>query len=194
MHAGQRIRLSKILEFHLVLSCNATCIIRYEKYRWSRMSGRRTSGSSRLAKRPAPYRSLLGPSGPKCVSRGVSLKTGVSKGVSHGVFPGSLGPRAPECPKSVPRVSLECPKHLLDTLGTLSGQFLDTPECGPRRALGTPRGTLPWTPPFSGTLSGTLPGTLWARRAQKTPVGGRTLRNSRPSLGVQVLAVFSGIF
>ena len=40
----------------------------------------------------ALYKSLLGPSGG--VLRGVSPKTGVSKGVSHGVFWGPFGPRA----------------------------------------------------------------------------------------------------
>ena len=94
------------------------------------------------------------------VSPRVSPKTGVYDGVCHGVSPRRFGPRAPECPKSVPRVSPECQKSVSDTLGTLSGHFLDTPEPGARRAPGTPRGTLRRTPPFSGTLSGTLPGTL----------------------------------
>ena len=49
---------------------------------------------------------------------------GVSLRVSLGLF----GPRAPECPKSVPRVSPECQKGVPDTPGTLSGHFLDTPE------------------------------------------------------------------
>ena len=50
----------------------------------------------------------------------------------------SAGPRAraPECPKSVPRVSRECPqsvlRHLLDAPETLSEHFLDTPEPGAR--------------------------------------------------------------
>ena len=67
---------------------------------------------TRVATPPACYRSLSGPSGPKC-------------------------------PRSVPRrVSRECPGHLFDTPGTLSGHFLDTPEAGARRAPETPRGTL----------------------------------------------------
>ena len=41
------------------------------------------------------------------------------------------------------RVSPECPGHLFDTPGTLSGHFLDTPEPGARRAPETPRATLP---------------------------------------------------
>ena len=88
-----------------------------------------------------------------------------------------MRPFGPKCPKSVPGVSQRCP----DTPGTLSGHFLDTLEPGAQRAPGTPRGTLPWTPPFSGTLSGTL----WARRAQKSPVGGRALRNSHGGAKLQ---------
>ena len=92
------------------------------------------------------------------VSPRVSPKTGVSDRMSHGVSPGLFGPRGPECPKSVPRVSPEC-QSIPDTLGKLSGHFLDTPETGARRAPRTPRGTLCRTPPFSGTLSGRLAGT-----------------------------------
>ena len=74
-------------------------------------------------------------------------------GVCLGV---SLGPsgESKKCPESVPGVS----GHLFDTLGTLSGHFLDTPEPGARRARETPRDT---------------PGTLRARRARETPVAGR---------------------
>ena len=90
------------------------------------------------------------------VSPRVSPKMG---GVRGSVRRGVPGPWAPECPKSVPRVSPECPGHLFDTPGTLSGHFLDTPEL---RAPGHPVGH----PPFSGTLSGTLR----ARRARETPV------------------------
>ena len=85
---------------------------------------------------PGLLQESLGPFGPE-VSR--ECPSGVSLGVSLGPF----GPRAPECPKSVPRVSPECPGHLFDTPGTLSGHFLDTPEPGARRAPETPRGTLP---------------------------------------------------
>ena len=80
--------------------------------------------------------------------------------------------------RSVLKVSRECPRsvlgHLFDTLGTLSGHFLDTPEPGAPETL---RGTLPETPRFLGTLSGTLPGTLRARRARETHVAGRWGRN-----------------
>ena len=47
---------------------------------------------------------------------------------------GPSGPRAPECPKSVPRVSPECQKGVPDIPGTLSGHFLDTPEPRAQRA------------------------------------------------------------
>ena len=46
--------------------------------------------------------------------------------VSDGVSLGPFGPRTPECPKSVPRVSPECPGHLFDTPGTLSGLYFWT--------------------------------------------------------------------
>ena len=101
----------------------------------------------------------LGPFGPEMsreCPRECPRKWGVSERVSDGVFPGPFGPRAPECPKSVPRVSAECQKGVPDTLRTLSGHFLGTLERGARRAPGTPRRTLLEHPPFSGTLSGTL--------------------------------------
>ena len=102
---------------------------------------------------PACYRSLPLPSGPKC-PRSVRENGGVSEGVSDGLSPA----RAPECPKSVPRVFPECPGHLFDTPGTLSGHFLDTPEPGARSAPETPRRTLPRTPPVFGDTLGTLRG------------------------------------
>ena len=89
---------------------------------------------SSVATPPACYRSLSARSVP-----------GVSLGVSLRPF----APRAPQCPKSVPRVSQECQKGVLDNVGTLSGHFLDTAEPGARRAPETPRGTLPG---HSGTL------------------------------------------
>ena len=73
---------------------------------------------------------------------------------------GPFGPRAPECPKSVLRVSSECEKGVLDSPGTLSGHFLDTQSDTP-------------PPPVFGDT----PGTLQARRAQETPVAGRGVRN-----------------
>ena len=51
--------------------------------------------------------------------------TGVSRARPSGVS-GAL--RAPECPKSAPRVSLDCQKGVPDTPGALSGHFLDTPQ------------------------------------------------------------------
>ena len=121
----------------------------------------------------------LGPFRPE-VSPGVSPRvfpgTGVSPGVFHRVSPGSGVSR--KCPKSVPRVSPECRKGVPDTLGTLSGHFLDTPEPRARRASETLCGKLPETPRLSGTLTGTLPDTLRARRAGETPVAGRRGRNS----------------
>ena len=76
------------------------------------------------------------------VRRGVS---GALRALGSGVFP---------------RVSPECPGHLFDTPGTLSGHFLDTPEPGARRAgpgdTG-PRRTLPRTPPVFGDTLGDTP-------------------------------------
>ena len=66
----------------------------------------------------------LGPFGPEVspeCPRECPRKRGVSERVSDWVFPGPEGPRAPECPKSVPRVSKRCPGHSRDTLGTLFG-------------------------------------------------------------------------
>ena len=82
-------------------------------------------------------------------------KRGVSTGVSDGVSPG--------CPKSVPRVSPECPGHLFHTPGTLSGHFLDTPEPGPR---GHPVRHSLGQPPFSGTLLGTRDSCSWPGSSQ----------------------------
>ena len=84
------------------------------------------------------------------VSDGVSPKIVVSDGVSGRVSRGPFRPRAPECPKSVPRVSPDCPGHLFDTPGTLPGHLLDTPEAGARRTLGTPPGHSVRHPDFRG--------------------------------------------
>ena len=68
-----------------------------------------------------------------------------------------------ECPQSVPG-------HLFDTLGTLSGHFLHTPEPRARRAPSdTPSDTPSTSPIFRD------------RRARETPVAGRPDRNSRKS-------------
>ena len=110
--------------------------------------------------------------GPKCPPGSVPENGGCPRECPTGCLWGPL--RAPSSGVSK-KVSRECPGHLFDTLGTLSGHFLDTPE--------TPSGgTLPRTRPFSATLSGTLPGTLRARRAPETPVAGRGVRNLIPNL------------
>ena len=85
----------------------------------------------KYCKTPGLLQEPLGPFGPE-VSRSVV-----------GVSLGSFGPRAPECPKSVPRVCPERQKGAPDAPGTLSGHFLDTPEPEAQRAPKTPRGTLP---------------------------------------------------
>ena len=85
------------------------------------------------------------------VSPKVSPNTGGVQGsVRQGVSRVLRAP-APECPKSVPRVSPECPGHLFlhsgDTLGTLFGHSFEHPV---GHSLGHP--------PFSGTLLGMLRG------------------------------------
>ena len=55
---------------------------------------------------------------PESVPENGSVRRSVPRNV-----PAALGPRAPECPKNVPRVSPECQKGVSDTLGTL---FRDT--------------------------------------------------------------------
>ena len=130
---------------------------------------------------PGLLQESLGPFGPEVSQecpRECAWKRGVSGGVSDGVSPGPFGPRAPECLKSVPRVSPECLGHLFDTPETLSGHFLDTPEPGARRAPETPSRTLPRTPPVFRHTLGDTPGTLRARRARETSVAGRGDLNS----------------
>ena len=99
----------------------------------------------------------------------VSPKTGVSDGVFNGVSP---GPEAPECSRSVSRASPECQKGVPDTLGTLSGYFLDTPEPEPKG-----RDT-PWDTPSDTPVFGDTPRDTRARRARETPVAGRRDRKS----------------
>ena len=93
-------------------------------------------------------------SGPKC-PRGCPRKRGVSEGVSDGVSPGPFGPRAPECPKSGPRVSTECqrrcPGHSGDILGTLFGP---SGARGPKGPGDTPSDTPSDTPCFWGHSRG----------------------------------------
>ena len=105
-----------------------------------------------IAKRPAPYRSLSGPSAPECPTecpRECSENGGVQGSVPRGV-PGAL--RAPG--RSVQKVSRECLQSVqdtfLDTMGTLSGHFLDTPEPGARRVQGHPVGHSLGHPRFRG--------------------------------------------
>ena len=111
---------------------------------------------------PQPPTGGFGPFGPE-VSRGVSErvspKIGVSEKVSGGVSRRAFGPRAPECPKGVPRVSLECP----DTFFTLRRHSLDTfwtllslgPEGPPRHSPGHSLGH----PDFRGHSLGHSPDT-----------------------------------
>ena len=119
---------------------------------------------SPFATPPACYRSLSGPSGPKCPG---SVPRGVPRGVSRVLRARGSGV-SKKCPESVPGVS----GHLFDTPGTLSGHFLDTPERQPgaRRAPETPRGT----------------GTLRARRARETPVAGRGGRRSPLKFSISI--------
>ena len=119
------------------------------------------------------------------VSRGVSPrvspKTGVSDGVFHGMSPKPFGPRTPECPKSVPRVSPECLGHLFDTLGTHSRDTHSRAR-GPKGPKGPEGpegpGDTPWdtpsdTPVFGDTLGDTRsPGTL-GPEGRETSVGRR---------------------
>ena len=111
-----------------------------------------------VANSPSSYRSLLGPSGPKCPGvSGSALSRGVRGSVTWGACrplraPGSRVSR--KCPESVPGVSNGCPGHSRDTLGTLfghsgawgpkgpadtRGHFLDT--SGPKG----PRDSCSWT-------------------------------------------------
>ena len=84
---------------------------------------------------PGLLQESLGPFGPE-----------VSRECPSGCLWGPSGPGlrsgqkvSPECPRSVKKVSGDSG----DTLETLWGHFLDTPEPGARRAPETPRGTLP---------------------------------------------------
>ena len=128
-----------------------------------------------LAIPPACYRSLSGPSGPKRPRpRECPRKWEVFEGVSDGVSPGPSGPAL----RSAQKVSRECPRSgkKVDTLGTLSGHFLDTPEPGAEHPVGHSLGH----PPFSGATLGDTPGTLRGRRAREAPVAGRRDRNPNP--------------
>ena len=81
-----------------------------------------------------------------------------------------------------PEVSRECPRSVRDTFLTLRRHSRDTfghsgARC-PKDLEDTPWDTPSDTPVFGDTPR-TLPGTFRARRAQKTPVAGRGVRNSR---------------
>ena len=108
----------------------------------------------------------LGPFGPE-----------VSRECPSGCLWRPFGPRAPKCPKSVPRVSPECQKGVPDTLGTLRGHSRDTfwAHSGARGPKGpeTPRGTLPDTSGLkgprdscsrSGGLQGNYPIFGWTKK------------------------------
>ena len=126
---------------------------------------------------PGLLQESLGPFGPEVspeCPRECPRKRGVSEAVSDGVSLGHFGPQAPECPKSVPRVSPSVQETFLtlqgDTLGTLLRvwTFRSPGPEGPRRH---PVGHSLGHAPFSGTLSGTL------RDTGETPVAGR-VRNT----------------
>ena len=102
-------------------------------------------GSYQTFLQAASPRGLQPPRPATGVSR--ALRARSVPGVSLGVSLGPFEPRAPECPKSVPRVSPECQKgvptlqgHSRDTFWTLRSPGPEGPERTPR---GTPRGTLP---------------------------------------------------
>ena len=106
----------------------------------------------------------------------VSPKIGVPWGMCRGASRASFQPRAPECPKGVPRVTPKCQKvsgHFGDTLGTLWRHSWDTFWTfwgpGPKGPPETLPRTLSRTPRFPGTLSQTLPWTLRAHRARSLP-------------------------
>ena len=104
------------------------------------------------------------------VSPRVSPKMGgVRRSVRRGV---AFGPRAPECPKSVPRVPPECQKGVRTLQGHSRDTFWTLRCSGPEGPRGHPVGHSVGHPPFSGTLSGTL-----REPARETPVAGRRDRN-----------------
>ena len=105
----------------------------------------------------------LGASGPRNVPENGDVQESV-----HGVSLGPRALRAPECPKSLPRVFPECPGQSFHTPGTLSGHCLGTLEPRGQRAWGHPVGH----PVFAGTLSWTLFGTLGPEGLKEPPVGG----------------------
>ena len=122
--------------------------------------GRRSSVRLRVAHRPC-YRSLSGPSGPKCprsVPESVPENGGCPRECPTGCPRGPSGPGL----RSVQKVSRECPRSVRDTFLTLRGHSRDTfwtlRSPGPEGPRGHPVGHSLGHPPFSGTLSGTLRG------------------------------------
>ena len=87
---------------------------------------------------------------PTGVSDGVSPKIGVSDGVSGGASPGNFGPRPPECPKSVPRVSVECQKGVRTLRGHSRDTFWTLRSAGPEGLSGHPPGHSVRHPDFRG--------------------------------------------
>ena len=76
------------------------------KFKWIRKTN-----YSKYCELPGLLQESLGPFGPEVSGecpQECPRKRGVFEGVSDGVSPGPFRPRAPECPKSVPRVSPEC--------------------------------------------------------------------------------------
>ena len=82
----------------------------------------------------------------------VSPKTGVSRGCPAGCPWGVFGPRAPECSKSVPRVSGTLFGHSGHTLGIVFGH---SRARGPKGFRDTSWDTLLDTPVFGDTLGDT---------------------------------------
>ena len=120
----------------------------------------------RLNPARACYRSLSGLSGPKCprsVPESVPENGGCLRECPTG------------CPKSVPRVSSECQKGVPDTLGTLWGHFLDTPEPGARRARGHPIGHSLGHPPIFGDTLGDTSGPKGPGDSCSRPAGSQPL-------------------
>ena len=110
---------------------------------------------------------------------GVSDGVCECEGVSGAVSPRPFGPRPPECPKSVLRVSRSVRHTNFDTPGHSRDTFWTLRSLGPEGPRAPPRWTLLRTPPVFGDTLGDTPGTLRARKTLETPVAGRGLRKSR---------------
>ena len=83
-----------------------------------------------------------------------------------GVSPGSFGPWALRCPKVVPRVS----GQVFDTLRTLSGHFLDTPEPAAARPREHPVGHSIGPPVFGDTVGDTPQQSLFGTEYDRVKV------------------------